>query len=120
MSELTLDEVIKHCLEVAEKNNGEAEVYDLLAKNHNNTYEKLTASRFYTDCAKCAADYRQLAEWLQELKAYRKLRICCNCRHYVSGTTHFGECHVTSDIEPCVVSVNQTACDTFFDYKDLE
>ena len=65
---MTLDEAIKHCLEVAEKNDGEAEVYDLLAKNHNNTYEKLTASRFYADCAECAADHRQLAEWLTDYK----------------------------------------------------
>ena len=65
---MTINEAIKHCLEVAEKNDGEAEVYDLLAKNHNNTYEKLTASRFYEDCAECAADHRQLAEWLTELK----------------------------------------------------
>ena len=65
---MTIDEAIKHCLEVAEKNDGEAEVYNLLAKNHNNTYEKLTASRFYTDCAECAADHRQLAEWLMKLK----------------------------------------------------
>lgn len=116
---LDIDTAIKHCLEVAEKNDGEAEVYNLLAKNHNNTYEKLTASRFYADCAECAADHRQLAEWLQELRTYRKLRICGNCRHYVYGTTHFGECHVTSDIEPCVVGIDQTACDTFFDYKDF-
>lgn len=73
MIKLTLDEAIKHCIEVAEKNDGEAEVYDLLAKNHNNTYEKLTASRFYTDCAECAADHRQLAEWLTELKELRRL-----------------------------------------------
>lgn len=65
---MMIDEAIKHCLEVAEKNDGEAEVYDLLAKNHNNPYEKLTASRFYTDCAECAADHRQLAEWLMEYK----------------------------------------------------
>ena len=68
---MTIDEAIKHCLEVAEKNDGEAEVYNLLAKNHNNTYEKLTASRFYTDCAECAADHRQLAEWLMKLKDLR-------------------------------------------------
>lgn len=105
MSELTLDEAIKHCLEVAEKNEC-----------------KMTSDDGYTDVSmkRCAADHRQLAEWLRELVVYKKLRICGNCRHYVSGTTHFGECHVTSDIEPCVVSVNQTACDTFFDYKDLE
>lgn len=69
---MTLDEAIKHCLEVAEKNDGEAEVYDLLAKNHNNPYEKLTASRFHADCAECAADHRQLAEWLMELKELRE------------------------------------------------
>lgn len=68
---MTLDEAIKHCLEVAEKNDGEAEVYGLLAKNHNNPYEKLTASRFHADCAECAADHRQLAEWLTELKELR-------------------------------------------------
>lgn len=68
---MTLDEAISHALEVAEKNDGEAEVYDLLAKNHNSPYEKLTASRFYTDCAECAADHRQLAEWLMELKDLR-------------------------------------------------
>jgi hypothetical protein len=63
---------------------------------------------------------RQLAEWLRELVAYKKIRMCGNCRHYVRGTTHFGECHVMSDIKPCVVSVNQNACDTFFDYKDFD
>lgn len=69
---MTLDEAIRHAEEVAEKNEGEAEVYDLLAKNHNNPYEKLTASRFYTDCAECAADHRQLVEWLKELKEYKE------------------------------------------------
>lgn len=70
-------------------------------------------------CKEGIALNKQHIEWLTELRAYRKLRICSNCRHYVNGTTHFGECHVTSDIEPCVVSVDQTACDTFFDYKDF-
>lgn len=60
------------------------------------------------------------AEWLRELLAYRKIIMCANCRHYVSGTTHFGECHVTSDIEPTVVCVNETGCDRFIhkDYKE--
>lgn len=111
MSELTLDEAIKHCEVVAEQeecfiNYPHSDIVlgdlDIESRKH------------------YVAEQKQLAEWLQELRAYRKLRICGNCRHYVSGTTHFGECHVTSDIEPCVVCVNQTACDTFFDYKDLE
>lgn len=107
MSELSLDEAIKHCLEVVEKNEQ--------AKKDGNLW-------IDTEYEDCCTNHRQLAEWLQELRAYRKLRICSNCRHYVGGTTHFGhfgECHVTSDIEPCVVCVNQTACDTFFDNKDF-
>ena len=70
---MTIDEAIKHCLEVAEKNDGEAEVYGLLAQNHNSTYEKLTAAKFEKDCAECASDHRQLAEWLRELKEAKRL-----------------------------------------------
>lgn len=110
MSKLTLDDAIKHCFEVAEQNETQADKWQ---EEGGEQWGKTTA------CRECAADHRQLAEWLTELRAYRKLRICGNCRHYVSGTTHFGECHVTSDIEPCVVCVNQIACDTFFDYKDF-
>ena len=105
---MTIDEAIRHCEEVAE--NYRCERDDAADIN-----DVGTAS----DCQQCANDHEQLAKWLRELVAYKKLRICGNCRHYVSGTTHFGECHVTSDIEPCVVGVDQTACDTFFDYKDF-
>ena len=102
---MTIDEAISHALEVAE---GQDKCAEISVSEH--AKERIS---------KCAAEHRQLAEWLQELRAYRKLRICGNCRHYVYGTTHFGECHVTSDIEPCVVGIDQTACDTFFDYKDF-
>ena len=111
MSKITLDEAIKHCLEVAEQNDAQAEKW---REESGEEWGKTTT------CRECAADHRQLAEWLRELVAYKKIRMCGNCRHYVRGTTHFGECHVTSDIEPCVVSVNQNACDTFFDYKDFD
>lgn len=111
---MTIEEAIKHCLEVAEEQE--------ISVNDKEMYSEMLGEDykgFEEGCQECAAEHRQLAEWLQELRAYRKLRICSNCRHYVSGTTHFGECHVTSDIEPCVVCVVQTACDTFFDYKDF-
>lgn len=117
MSKFTLDEAIKHCLEVADKNEIDATTYKNCKEIKTNMYEKLTAEKAENDCRECVAEHRQLAEWLRELVAYKKIRMCGNCRHYVRGTTHFGECHVTSDIEPCVVSVNQNACDTFFDYK---
>ena len=51
MSKLTLDEAIKHCLEVAEK------------------YETQTEEW----CRECATDHRQLAEWLTELKEAKRL-----------------------------------------------
>ena len=113
MSKFTLGEAIKHCLEVAEQNETQA---DKIGRQLIGS----AIDKYATDCRECAAEHKQLAEWLRELVAYKKIRMCGNCRHYVRGTTHFGECHVTSDIEPCVVCVNQTACDTFFDYKDLE
>ena len=52
---MTLDEAIKHCLEVAEKEEQFCVQDDrscLFQKSH----------------AECAADHRQLAEWLMELK----------------------------------------------------
>ena len=55
---MTLDEEIKHCEEVAEEN-------EKNAKSINNIYKK--------SCLECASEYRQLAEWLRELKKWRAL-----------------------------------------------
>ena len=65
---MTLDEAIKHCLEVAEENDLAAETYELLAENNHNAYERLTAETNSSRCAECAAEHRQLAEWLEDLK----------------------------------------------------
>jgi hypothetical protein len=65
---LTLDEAIKHCLEVAEENDLAAGTYEILAENNHNAYERLTAETNSSRCAECAANHRQLAEWLQKLK----------------------------------------------------
>lgn len=64
MSKLTLDEAIKHCLEVAEDNEAKAQKigYQFLGT---------TKDREATECRECAADHRQLAEWLTELKEAR-------------------------------------------------
>lgn len=62
MNELTLDEAIKHCLEVAEQ------------KEH----DSITTTGDYKldiamkeGCIQCATDHRRLAEWLMELKDLR-------------------------------------------------
>lgn len=57
---MTLDEAIKHCLEVAEHN-------EMLIKRG---YAGGCNSH---DCSERAADHRQLAEWLTELKEARRL-----------------------------------------------
>ncbi len=63
MSKLTLDEAIKHCLEVAENNEQFASGKWIGSEGEANRQE----------CEQCAADHRQLAEWLTELKEAKRL-----------------------------------------------
>lgn len=62
---MTLDEAIKHCLEVAENN-------ETKALRIGRQYEGTLLDREAKECRECAADHRQLAEWLQELKEMRE------------------------------------------------
>ena len=64
MSGLTLDEAIKHCLEVAEQNNMQA---DKIGRQLIGS----AIDKYDTDCRECAAYHRQLTEWLMELKDLR-------------------------------------------------
>lgn len=73
MSKLTLDEAIKHCLEVAEQNETDAITYKNCKEIKTNMYEKLLAEKVENDCLECAADHRQLAAWLTELKEAKRL-----------------------------------------------
>ena len=70
---MTIDEAIKHCLEVAEKNEISAITYKNCKEIKTNMYEKLIAERAENDCRECASDHRQLAEWLTELKEAKRL-----------------------------------------------
>ena len=75
---MTLDEAIKHCEEVAEKQENKFSISGEFLGNN-------------ADCKKCAKEHRQLAEWLKELKELRKNKIgiygradaigvgCANC-----------------------------------------
>lgn len=70
---MTLEEAIKHCEEIAEEQEKAAKEW------HENQVRKCELIRFaemdYTrenECKKCAEEYRQLAEWLIELKKYRE------------------------------------------------
>ena len=57
---MTIDEAIKHCLEVAENNETQAEKIG-------RQFIGSAMDKRATDCRECAADHRQLAEWLTEL-----------------------------------------------------
>jgi hypothetical protein len=63
---LDIDTAIKHCLEVAEQNETQA---DKIGRQ----FIGSAMDKRATDCRECAADHRQLAEWLTELKEARKL-----------------------------------------------
>ena len=57
---MTIDEAIRHCEEVAERYETRAKIID--RRKLGFALENPTA------CHECAADHRQLAEWLTELK----------------------------------------------------
>lgn len=58
---MTLDEAIKHCKKVAKNLYNEGD----------------------DDCTNCANEHEQLAEWLEELKAWRELKLICAFDGYV-------------------------------------
>lgn len=60
---MTIDEAIHHCEEVAERYETRAKIID--RRKLGFALENPTA------CHECAADHRQLAEWLKELKELR-------------------------------------------------
>jgi hypothetical protein len=68
MGKLTLEEAISHCLEVAEQNETQADKWQ---EDGGEQWGKTTA------CRECAADHRQLAEWLTELKQWRRVYGVC-------------------------------------------
>ena len=70
---MTIDEAIRHAEEVAEEQEKSCEVFGSLKNHHPNSYERLTAENYEKKCADCAADHRQLAEWLRELKEAKRL-----------------------------------------------
>ncbi len=67
---MALDEAIKHCLEVAEDN-------ETKARRIGQQYEGTLLDRDAKECRRCAADHRQLAEWLTELKQWRRVYGIC-------------------------------------------
>ena len=70
---LDIDTAIKHCEKVAEQNETSAITYKNCKEIKANMYEKLTAEKAENECRECAAEHRQLAAWLTELKEAKRL-----------------------------------------------
>lgn len=80
---MTIDEAIKHCEEVVEKNEQ--------AKKDCNLW-------IDTEYEDCCADHRQLAEWLRELKeAKRLLKLAVEDLRYL-------ESHTVDEDGSCLIS----------------
>lgn len=69
---MTIDEAIRHAEEVARQNEDSAILYKNCKEIKRDTYEVLTAEAAEQKCLSCAAEHRQLAAWLQELKEAKK------------------------------------------------
>lgn len=65
---MTLDEAIKHAEEVAEAEERRAKLYQRPDRGVKGSGKR------YLNCIECAEEHRQLAEWLKELKFYRKIK----------------------------------------------
>lgn len=63
---MTIDEAIRHCEEIAEQNETQAEKIG-------RQFIGSAMDKYATACRKCAAEHRQLAEWLTELKNRREV-----------------------------------------------
>ena len=69
---MSIDEAIKHSREVAERNR----------KQYKNCPSDRTDIKYQT-CEECAEEHEQLAEWLEELKAYREIGTVKECKNSV-------------------------------------
>ena len=70
---MTIDEAIAHAREVANTQRGKSGI----------CLQNGLECEHFSDCLKCAEEHEQLAEWLEELKAYREKK--CNKSVYLAS-----------------------------------
>lgn len=74
MDGMTIEEAIKHCEEVAEKNEEECKNWAYGASQINDDENRKKQYQKHAEMwHECASEHRQLAEWLRELKMYREV-----------------------------------------------
>ena len=76
---MSIDEAIAHAREVAEKQRKDNDNC-----KYKSQYGCKGCSDYYSKpCIECAEEHEQLAEWLEELKAYREIGIVEECKESV-------------------------------------
>ena len=70
---LSIDEAIAHAREVANTQRGKSGI----------CLQNGLECEHFSDCLKCAEEHEQLAEWLEELKAYREIGTVEECRNNI-------------------------------------
>ena len=70
---LSIDEAIAHAREVANTQKGKSGI----------CLQNGLECEHFSDCLKCAEEHEQLAEWLEELKAYREIGTVEECKNSV-------------------------------------
>ena len=107
---MTIDEAIKHCLEVAEQQ--EADSFIDRLSDDDEWSESLKEN-----CRQCAADHRQLAEWLRELQeAKRLLKVAVEDFSFVSENfinNMDSLCSMYNHIAGCVKGCPMSSSDDF-------
>ncbi|MBO7714711.1 MAG: hypothetical protein J6S85_14130 [Methanobrevibacter sp.] len=104
---MTIDEAIQHCLEVAEQNETKAL-----------SIEGTIIDRVAKDCRECAADHRQLAEWLTELKEAKRL-LKAAVEDFDSIYCRLGDaCEPMPDCDVCPFIPSGRACNCIWRYAN--
>lgn len=111
MSKLTLSAAIKHCFEVAEE---QSRLYSLCPCPCDGTDNCMSLKNGKDmGCTKCAADYRQLAEWLTELKEAKRL-----LRLAVDDMTREADCGICLHDNDNKCPIEVAACKFKWRYAD--
>jgi hypothetical protein len=102
---LDIDTAIKHCEEVAVKLEEKANIYGI-----KETY--IPDSRNLADCMSCAAEHRQLAEWLTELKEAKRL-----LKSATNVLKRFKPCDGDYDCSECIHQRQNCDYDDRFEWR---
>ena len=70
---MTLESAIKHAEQVAVREDNNAQVYDKIKNDNLYQPDKITCEQVAKRCRECAAEHRQLAEWLRKLQKIKEI-----------------------------------------------